>query len=66
MMTTKASSGLHPQPHTYNALLLGYYATGKTSILSNFSRHPFQPDYVMTISIRHFTQILLKPPASST
>ena len=46
----RRSLKLHNETNTFTALMVGYYAVGKSAILSRFSRSPFQPDYQMTLS----------------
>lgn len=53
----RPSCGLPPHNHTFNVLLLGYYATGKSAILSRFSRQSFEEDYRMTLSNKQLRQL---------
>ena len=50
----------------FSLLMVGYYATGKTALLHRFSRHTFEEDYHMTLSLPYFTQILPTRPEYST
>lgn len=38
--------------YTFTALMVGYYATGKSALLSRFSRNTFDEEYRMTLSTR--------------
>ena len=59
-MSFLAKSSYNYSPH-FKVLMLGYYACGKTSLLSRFSQKMFEPEYHMTLSILFSKKVQVTP-----